>query len=64
MVFVDAEMIQQLTLHDSIFVHLVMVNTMTNVRLAQPDEDEDHQRLQEIDSPVCSHVGGQAMTED
>ncbi len=41
-----------------------MVNTMTNVRLAQPDEDEDHQRLQEIDSPVCSHVGGQAMTED
>jgi len=27
-------------------------------------EDEFHQRLQEIDSPLYSHVGGQAMSED
>jgi polyferredoxin len=27
-------------------------------------EAEFHQRLQEIDSPVYSHVGGQAMTEE
>ncbi len=27
-------------------------------------EAEFHQRLQEIDSPVYSHVGGQAMSEE
>ncbi len=27
-------------------------------------EAEFHRRLQEIDSPLYSHVGGQAMTEE
>jgi len=27
-------------------------------------EAEFHQRLQEIDSPLYTHVGGQAMTEE
>ncbi len=27
-------------------------------------EDEFHERLQEINSPVYTHVGGQAMTEE
>lgn len=51
------------TLAIGLYVAVITGFRLTGHWQTSVTEAEFHQRLQEIDSPLYSHVGGQAMTE-